>query len=61
MERADIGARLRAAWEQARPYPDGRWLFVSVDDEATAAGIERAVAVKSSPPRHPRPRPAIGA
>jgi len=51
---ADLGSTVRAAWEAARPYPDGRWLWLDVEDDATVAGIEALVALKSPPPHHPR-------
>lgn len=53
-----LGAVLRAAWDNARAYPDGRWLFVPVEDDETVADIMRLVELKSPPPLHPRPRSA---
>jgi hypothetical protein len=52
-----LGPVLSDAWRNARPYPDGRWLFVPVDDDRTVADIRRLVELKSPPPRHPRPLP----
>jgi hypothetical protein len=46
---------VRDAWAAARPYPDGRWLWLQVSDEAVVADIERLIAIKSPPPRRPRP------
>lgn len=54
----ELGPVLSSAWESAKPYPDGRWLFVPVADEQTAADVERLIALKSPPPRRPRARPA---
>jgi hypothetical protein len=45
-----------STWDGARPYPDGRWLWLDVEDDATVAGIEALVALKSPPPPHPRHR-----
>lgn len=45
---------VRAAWEAAHPYPDGRWLWLSLADDAVVADVERLVALKSPPPRRPR-------
>ncbi|HLO34502.1 MAG TPA: DUF3788 family protein [Candidatus Deferrimicrobium sp.] len=53
----ELGPALREAWANARPYPDGRWLFVQVDDDRTADDIRRLVELKSPPPRRPRPLP----
>ena len=44
----------RDAWEGARPYPDGRWLWLDVADDRVVADIECLVALKSPPPRDPR-------
>ena len=52
-----LGPALREAWANARPYPDGRWLFVPVDDDRTVDDIQRLVELKSPPPRRPRPLP----
>ena len=46
----------RAAWDAAKPYPDGRWLWLSVDDDAVEADVRALVACKSPPPRRPRRR-----
>jgi hypothetical protein len=54
----NLGPVLREAWENARAYPDGRWLFVPVDDAETVDDIERLIVVKSPPPRRLRRAPA---
>lgn len=46
----------RAAWDAAKPYPDGRWLWLAVDDDAMADDVRALVACKSPPPRRPRRR-----
>lgn len=51
---APLSPAIRAAWEAAKPYPDGRWLWPRVTDAAVAEDIERLVAIKSPPPRRPR-------
>jgi len=58
---ADLGQVVRSAWDGARPYPDGRWLWLDVADDETVAGIEALVALKSPPPRHPRRSAAVAA
>ena len=50
----ELTARVRAAWDQAHPYPDGRWLWLDVDDDRTVDDIERMVTLKSPPPRRLR-------
>lgn len=50
----ELSPRTKAAWDGARPYPDGRWLWLDVDDDATVEDVEHLVALKSPPPRHPR-------
>lgn len=50
----ELSPATRTAWESARPYPDGRWLWLAVDGDAAVSDIERLVATKSPPPRHPR-------
>jgi hypothetical protein len=53
-----LSPTVRAAWGSAHPYPDGRWLWLPLTDGAVIADVERLVALKSPPPRRPRPRPA---
>jgi len=53
---ARLSEATRALWDQARPYPDGRWLWIDVMDDAALTDIETLVALKSPPPRHARPR-----
>ena len=36
---------------QAHPYPEGRWLFLSVASDAEAAAVEQLVLLKQRPPR----------
>jgi hypothetical protein len=57
MADVELSPEVRAAWEAATPYPDGRWLWLPLTDDAVSADVERLVALKSPPPRHPRPRP----
>ncbi|MBI3750908.1 MAG: DUF3788 family protein [Chloroflexi bacterium] len=51
---AVLSSRTQAAWDGARPYPDGRWLWLDVDDDTTVDDIEELVALKSPPPKHVR-------
>ena len=44
----------RAALESARPYPEGRWLYVEVDDIEVVDDIQKLVTLKSPPPRRLR-------
>ena len=44
----------RAALESARPYPEGRWLYLEVDDTEVVDDIEKLVTLKSRPPRRLR-------
>jgi hypothetical protein len=45
----------RAAYEAAVAYPEGRWIWLEVTGEDVCADVERLVAIKSPPPRRPRP------
>jgi hypothetical protein len=58
---AELSAPIRAAWEAAHPYPDGRWLWPIVDSDEVVDDIERLVALKSPPPRRPRAQAGAGA
>ena len=49
-----LSASTRAAWDAARPYPDGRWLWLDVVDDRVVTDIERLVALKSPPPKRRR-------
>lgn len=51
-----LSPTIREAWDAARPYPDGRWLFLDVTDDGIVGDIERLIALKSPPPRHVRRR-----
>jgi hypothetical protein len=57
----ELSPVVRAAWEAAKPYPDGRWLWLPLTDDAVLADVERLVALKSPPPRHVRHREPIAA
>jgi hypothetical protein len=50
----ELSERIRAEWASAHPYPDGRWLFPLVDDDAVEEDLERLIALKSPPPRRRR-------
>lgn len=54
VEGASLSPAVHAAWEAARPYPDGRWLWLRLTDDATVDDVERLVTLKSAPPRQPR-------
>jgi hypothetical protein len=58
---AELSEPIRAAWAAAHPYPDGRWLWPLVEDDAIVDDIERLVALKSPPPRRPRKAAAVAA
>jgi uncharacterized protein DUF3788 len=49
-----LSPTVRAARSAAHPCPDGRWLWLAVDDDRSVEDIERLVALKSPPPRRPR-------
>lgn len=53
-----LSPSVEAAWAAAHPYPDGRWLWLPLADEAVVADVERLVALKSPPPRKPRSKAA---
>lgn len=53
-----LSPRTRAAWDSAHPYPDGRWLWLDVDDDRTLADLQRLVTLKSPPPKRLRRRPS---
>jgi hypothetical protein len=52
----DLGRPIAEAFADATAYPDGRWLWLPVDDEAAVEDVRRLVALKSPPPKRPRPR-----
>lgn len=58
---AELSEPIRAAWDAAHPYPDGRWLWPEITDDAIIADVQRLVALKSLPPRRPRGRIEVGA
>ena len=53
---ADLSPAMRASWEAAKAYPDGKWILRDIIDAATVDDIEQLVAIKSRPPRRPRVR-----
>jgi len=53
-----LSPAVRAAWDAAHPYPDGRWLWLPLTGDEVIADVERLVALKSPPPRRPRARTA---
>lgn len=52
--REPLSPTVREAWEAAHPYPDGRWMWLSLSDDAVVDDVERLIALKSPPPRRPR-------
>ena len=56
----ELSATTRQAFDTAKPYPDGRWLFLRVERDEDVDDIERLVALKSPPPRRPRRREVAG-
>ena len=42
------------AFDGARAYPDGRWLWLPMEDDTMANDVRRLVAIKSPPPRRVR-------
>jgi hypothetical protein len=49
-----LSKQTREAWERAHPYPDGRWLWLTIDDDLAAADVEHLVTLKSPPPQRLR-------
>jgi hypothetical protein len=52
----DLQPSTRTAFENAHPYPDGRWLQMTLATLRDADDITRLVALKSPPPGRPRKR-----
>lgn len=50
----ELGPTVAEAFTGARAYPDGRWLWLPIADDATADDVRRLVAIKSPPPRRVR-------
>jgi hypothetical protein len=50
----ELSPHTRAAWDAAHPYPDGRWLWLDVNDDQAIADVQRLVTLKSPPPRRVR-------
>jgi len=47
--RLDLGKKVRKMLEDARPYRDGRWLFVSVRSKRDIDDVQRLLMTKLSP------------
>jgi len=45
------GKNVQQAIAQATPYPEGRWLFVSVESEKDLRDIQRLLALRAQPKR----------
>ena len=56
-----LSQAVRHAWDAARPYPDGRWLWLTLTDDAVVDDVQALIALKSPPPRRPRARTPVGA
>lgn len=52
--RGELGSSVSRAFAGARAYPDGRWLWLPIEDDASAEAVRRLVAIKSPPPRRVR-------
>jgi hypothetical protein len=50
----ELGQTVAEAFAGARAYPDGRWLWLPIEDDTTSEGVRRLVAMKSLPPRRVR-------
>jgi len=48
------GRNVQAAIERARPYPEGRWLFISVDTEDDLADVRALLALRAAEQRIPQ-------
>ena len=46
-----LGTVFRRAIEEAHPYPEGRWLFVPLEDADEVEDLKRVVLLKKRPPR----------
>ena len=46
-----LGAAFRRAIEEAHPYPEGRWLFVPLQNDEAVEDLKRLVLLKKRPPR----------
>jgi hypothetical protein len=55
---ANLSPAMRAAWDAAKPYPDGKWIWREVTDAATVEDVLQLVAIKSPPPKRPRVKAA---
>lgn len=47
----DLGPRLGAALREARAYPEGRWVYVTPEDDADVEAIERLLLRRMPPSR----------
>ena len=52
-----LGVGALKAIAAANPYPEGRWLYLEVDDMEVVDDIQKLVTLKSPPPRHARRAP----
>ena len=53
---APLSETTREALVSAKPYPDGRWLWLKVTGPRMVEDIETLIRLKSPPPRRPRGR-----
>ncbi len=54
VEGLSLDPSVRAAFESAHAYPDGRWLRLDVTSARIADDVVRLVMLKSPPPKRPR-------
>jgi hypothetical protein len=55
----ELQTATRRAFEAAHPYPDGRWLSLLAATPRDVEDITQLIALKSPPPRRPRPRVVV--
>ena len=59
VDNLELGPATWAAFNDATPYADGRWLWLRVTGPETVKDIQRLVALKSPPPRRPAGRRVV--
>lgn len=58
VESAHLSPVMRAAWDAAKAYPDGKWIWREMTDPEGVEDIQQLVAIKSPPPRRLRVKAA---
>ena len=51
-QQMNLGQNTQAAIGRAKPYPEGRWLFVLVESESDVGDLQQLIGLRVNPKRH---------